>query len=203
MRFRFEEISSLTELWDSSETVPFTFWDALMHRGTATFLFTSSAGHDLWKIMCDILVRWNCMNGYDGWFTYHCPFQHFPLSTCHYRAHFSGRGFWKVGTGRLICHTALVIAAAYISHARPFATAGTTLLCRWENVEKQETSKIKTLTEAVTAEPTWVQEPNRHWVLVPWWVGTLVPGRIGWLLGHWASSQSCGREDTYTHLCSD
>ena len=135
-------------------------------------------------------------------FSYRCPFQHFPLSAGHYRAHFSGRGFWEVGARRLLCHTTLVVTATHIAHTCPFATAGTTLFCRRERLRNWKPTRDKQ-NEDVTGLPTWVQEPNRHCVLWPWLEGTLVPGGTGWLLGHWASSQSCGREDTYTHSCSD
>lgn len=62
-------------------------------------------------------------------------------------------------------------------------------------VNNTETVRLET-TESfdLTVQQTCVQEPKRHWVL--WLEGTLVPGGTGWLLGHWATSQSCGREDT-------
>lgn len=76
--------------------------------------------------------------------SYHCPFQYFPLSTGHHWAHLSGRRFCKVGTSRLLCHTALVVTATHVAHPCPFAATGTALWCRRERLRAWEATGCHT-----------------------------------------------------------
>lgn len=46
-----------------------------------------------------------------------------------------------MGTRRLFCNTPLVVTATHVAHPCPFATAGTTLLCRGEKLRRWKPTK--------------------------------------------------------------